>query len=253
MPERAQSTVTTRLRRAGCVDADGEAVAFLAAAPDTVTLEAWIRRREQGEPVAWIVGSVAFGEHRLRITPGVYVPRPHTEELARRAATRLPGDGRAVDLCTGCGAVARHLIGSAPAARVVGVDLDPAAARCSRSNSVPSVAGDLAGPITGDGTWDLVTAVAPYVPTGAVRLLPPDVQRHEPRRALDGGDDGLDLVRRIVDAAARLLRPGGWLVVELGGDQDAVIAPALADRGFDALDAWRDEDGDLRGIEARRR
>ena len=74
------------------------------------------------------------------------------------------------------------------------------------------------------GAFDLVTAVAPYVPTGALRLLPADVQRYEPRRALDGGTDGLDLVRRVVEAAARLLRPGGWLLVEVGGDQDAALA-----------------------------
>jgi release factor glutamine methyltransferase len=92
--------------------------------------------------------------------------------------------------------------------------------------------------------------VAPYVPTGDIRLLPADVQRYEPRLALDGGNDGLDLVRRIVGAAARLLRPGGWLLVELGGDQDRALSPTLATHGFDFAEAWFDEDGDLRGLAA---
>ena len=249
----SEIAVVHRLREAGCIDAELEAAEFLGAAPDAGTLEAWLRRREQGEPVAWIVGSVSFGGHRIRVAPGVYVPRPQSDALARHAAARLPRRGRAADLCTGTGAIAALVLRTVPDAVVVGVDLDPRAARCARGNGVPSVVGDLADPIAGDGAWDLVTAVAPYVPTGALRLLPADVQRHEPRVALDGGDDGLDLVRRVVDAASRLLRPGGWIVTELGGDQDAAVRPVLADRGFDDVEPWHDDDGDLRGIVARRR
>ena len=96
----------------------------------------------------------------------------------------------------------------------------------------------------------MVTAVAPYVPTGELRLLPADVQRYEPERALDGGDDGLRLVRRVVAAAARLLRAGGWLLVELGGRQDLALLPTLDAHGFEAVRTWTDEDGDLRGLEA---
>ena len=111
---------------------------------------------------------------------------------------------------------------------------------------------DLAAPVRNRAGFDVVTAVAPYVPTGDMRLLPADVQRHEPRVALDGGGDGLDLVRRVVGAASRLLRPGGWLVLELGGDQDAKLAPSLEAHGFGETESWRDDDGDLRGIAARR-
>src|SRR5437588_12916240 len=107
-----------------------------------------------------------------------------------------------------------------PDAAVVGTELDERAARCARRNGVPTVVGDLGSPLRGDGTFDVVTAVAPYVPTVDITLLPRDVQRYEPRRALDGGADGLTLVRRVVADAARLLRPGGWLVLELGGTQD---------------------------------
>jgi release factor glutamine methyltransferase len=94
--------------------------------------------------------------------------------------------------------------------------------------------------------------VAPYVPTAELRLLPADVQRHEPRLALDGGADGLDLVRRVIAAAADLLRSGGWLLVEVGGDQDAALTPTLTATGFDVVIPWWDDDGDLRGIASRR-
>lgn len=244
------ATVTDRLAEAGCVAAEEEAADLVDAAPDEPTLDSWVRRREQGEPPAWITGTSMFCGRPLHVAPGVYVPRLQTEELARRAAALLPAGGRAVDLCTGAGAVAAHLRAQVPAAAVVGVDIDRRAAACARRNGVPTAVGDLAGPVRGHRFVDVVTAVAPYVPTRDIRLLPADVQRHEPRRALDGGADGLDLVRRVVAAARRLLRPGGWLLAEVGGDQDEALAPELA-TGFDAVAPWRDEDGDLRGVACR--
>ncbi len=248
--DRLLTAVAERLLAAGCVAADEEAVELVAAAADAAALEALLRRREDGEPVAWLTGTVVFCGRTLRVAPGVYVPRPQTEDLARRAAAVLPARGRAVDLCTGSGAVAAHLRAAAADATVVGVDLDPRAAACARGNGVPAVVGDLDGPLGGAGTWDVVTAVAPYVPTGDLRLLPRDVQRWEPRAALDGGPDGLDLVARAVAAAGRLLRPGGHVLVEIGGEQDAGLAAALAAAGFGDTTTWRDEDGDLRGLTA---
>lgn len=243
--------VEERLLGAGCVAADEEAVELVAAAPDEPTLERWIRRREQGEPLAWITGVHVFCDLRLHVASGVYVPRHQTEELARWAAAALPAGGRAVDLCTGTGAVAAHLRHRVPSARVVGVDLDPRAAACARRNGVPAVAGDLDRPLRLDRSVDVVTAVAPYVPTGEIGVLPADVQRYEPRRALDGGADGLEVVRGVVAAASRLLRPGGALFVEVGGDQDDQLVPLLASSGFGDVVARRDEEGDLRGIAAR--
>ncbi|HEY7072978.1 MAG TPA: HemK family protein methyltransferase, partial [Acidimicrobiales bacterium] len=248
-----RAALVERLEVAGCVAAGEEADELLAAVPDAATLEAWVRRREQGEPLAWITGTTWFCGRPLAVDAGLYVPRYQTEELATRAAAHLPAGGRAADLCTGTGAVAAHLAASVPGAAVVGVDVDPRAAACARRNRVPVVVGDLAGPPLRPGAFDLVTAVAPYVPTDALGLLPADVQRYEPRRALDGGADGLDLVRRVVAAAAGLLRPGGRLLLELGGDQDAALAPALAAAGFEPAEPWHDEDGDLRGIATRRR
>jgi release factor glutamine methyltransferase len=211
-----------------------------------------VQRREGGEPLAWITGRAVFGALVLHVAPGVYVPRRQTEELVRRAAAVLPAGGTAVDLCTGCGAIAASLSEADPDAVVIGVELDHAAARCAKRNGVMVVVGDLATPLHAPCTVDVVTAVAPYVPTAARRLLPADVQRHEPARALDGGDDGLAAVRRVVEHAASLLRPGGHLLIELGGEQDGALAPHLARHRFAEVDPWRDDDGDLRGLCARR-
>lgn len=220
---------------------------LVAAARDPATLEQWVTRREQGEPLAWITGTTQFCGLTLRVDPGVYVPRQQTEELARRAAALLPVDGAAADLCTGAGAIAAYLRAVRPDATVVGVDFDGRAAACARHNGVAVVVGD-AGAALRTGVFDVVTAVAPYVPTGDIRFLPADVQRHEPRGALDGGVDGLDVVRRVVGAAARLLRPGGWLLVEVGGNQDEALQPALDAHGFGPAQPWFDEEGDLRGV-----
>jgi release factor glutamine methyltransferase len=243
--------VVERLTAAGCVAAEDEAAAFVRAAPDDRTLEAWLCRREQGEPPAWITGTVLFCGRRLHVAPNVYVPRAQSEELARLAVAVLPGNGLAVDLCTGAGAVAAHVIAHVPTATVIGVDIDQRAAACARRNGVPTVVGDLDAPLRGHDGFDLVTAVAPYVPTPAIRLLPADVRHYEPRAALDGGIDGLDIVRRVVASARRLLRPGGWLLIEVGGDQDEALVPMLAGAGFDLVSPWCDTDGDLRGIASR--
>jgi release factor glutamine methyltransferase len=247
------AAVAGRLTAAGCVAAEDEASELLSLAEDDETAESWIARREQGEPLAWITGVQEFCGRRLRIDPGVYVPRRQSEELARRAAELLAATGSsAADLCTGSGAVAAHLLSAAPAVRVVGVEIDPTSAACARRNGVPVVVGDLTEPLL-SSAFEVVTAVAPYVPVDELRNLPRDVQHYEPRRSLDGGGDGLDLVRRVVVGSARVLRPGGWLLVELGAEQDEQLAPTLEVAGFESVWTWRDEDGDLRGLAARRR
>ncbi|MHB1511405.1 MAG: N5-glutamine methyltransferase family protein [Acidimicrobiales bacterium] len=262
--------VTARLIRAGCVAAIEEAHELVAAAPHDGALETYVRRREQGEPLAWITGMARFCGHDLHVYPGVYVCRPQSEELARRAAALLAergdGDGtgtdphigtgadpradpRALDLCTGAGAIAVHMKAQAPNAAVIGVDLDLAAVRCARSNGVSTILGDL-GQSLCSRVFDVVTAVAPYVPTRELAFLPVDVQRYDTRLALHGGADGLDIVREVVVSAGRLLRPGGWLLIEVGGEQDRLLAPTLAVCGFNPATSWHDEDGDLRGLVA---
>jgi len=246
-----RDSIVARLAAAGCVAAEAEATEMLAAAPQATVPAAWVERRERGEPLAWIVGSTTFCGLSVLVDPGVYVPRWQSESLARRAAAVLPRDrGRAVDLCTGAGAIAVHLAAEAPAATVIGTDLDAASVRCARRNRVVAVVADLGEPLR-SSAFDVVTAVAPYVPTGAIEVLPADSRRYESRRALDGGDDGLDVVRRAATTAARLLRPGGWFFTEAGGDQEDLLVGALDRLGFEAIDPWYDDDGDLRGVAAR--
>lgn len=276
--------VAARLRAIGCVAAEEEAGELLDAAADTAQLEGFLRRRAAGEPLAWITGWLDFAGVRVSVAPGVYVPRFESVELARRAGDALAAaasqaaasraaasraaDGdptilaategaptaRAVDLCTGSGAIAVALRHAAPAATVVGVDLDPRATRCARANGVAALVADatLDVPLRTDA-FDVVTVVAPYVPRDQIDYLPADVQRHEPMRALDGGTDGLAVLRHVVPTAARLLRRGGRLFVELGGNQDRLLAPTLRASGFEIVDTWFDDDGDLRGLAALRR
>ena len=216
-----------------------------AAGGDAARLDAMVRRRSTGEPVEWIVGWAPFWGLRVGMCAGVYVPRAQTEGLARRATALLPPMGIAIDLATGSGAVAMVLRASSPGARVVATESDPIAAACARANGIDVYEGDLDGPLPADleGRVDVLTANVPYVPTAMIDLLPRDVREHEPRAALDGGPDGLDLVRRVVALAARWLRPGtGTLLVEIGPDQASAFPDA---------DHLLDDEGDVRAIEVR--
>jgi release factor glutamine methyltransferase len=251
--ERTAERVRRALSEGGFVDPHGEADALLDAANGDTDLEGMLARRLRGEPLAWIVGSVTFCGVRVGVDPGVFVPRPHTEPLALRAVELLPDDGIAADLCTGSGAVAAVLRSAHPNATVVATDVDEAAVACARRNGVDALLGDLDEPITHPvrGRVDVVTAVVPYVPAEELHLLPRDVLEHEPRRALDGGPGGTTVLVRAVEAAARLLRPGGSVLLELGGDQAPGIEGALADGGFVHVRVHRDEVGRDRAIEAR--
>jgi release factor glutamine methyltransferase len=245
------TAVSARLAAAGCIAPDDEARALIHDVRDDIELETRLRRRERGEPLAWIIGWVTFGGLVVHVEPGVYVPRVQSEDLARRAAALLPARGTALDLCTGSGAVAAWVQRSVPDAFVVGIDVDVRAVRCAARNGVTAMVGDLAASVHAPHSVDVVTAVAPYVPTADRALLPSDVQRHEPVHALDGGDDGLVVVRRVVAHAATLLRPRGHLLLELGGGQDDLLEPDLARHGFASVESWHDDDGDLRGVVAR--
>jgi release factor glutamine methyltransferase len=181
---------------------------------------------------------------RLTVEPGVYVPRPFTEALARRAASLLPSDGVAVDLCTGSGAVAAVLGAAEPAATVLATDLDEAAVACARRNGVDARLGDLFAPVPPElrGRVDVVTAVTPYVPTAELHLLPRDVVAFEPHAALDGGPDGRTLLERVVRSAPAWLVPGGHLILELGGDEADPVSALMAEEGFVNVRVHQDDD-----------
>ena len=173
-----------------------------------------------------------------------YVPRRQSEELARPAAELLATEGGpAADLCTGSGAIAAHLLAAMPATHVVGVEIDRSAAECARRNGVPVVVGDLAEPLA-SSAFGVVTAVAPMCRQTSSGLSPATcsatsrdvrstVVRRAPRRPPRG-----DQVRS--GLAARRLA-----LVELGGEQDELLAPTLAGAGFEAVRTSRDQDGDL--------
>ncbi|MGH2660786.1 MAG: N5-glutamine methyltransferase family protein [Actinomycetota bacterium] len=243
------------LAEGGCVTPCAEADALLRASSEGVgPVEELIARRLRGEPLAWITEWVRFCGVPVRVDPGVFVPRPHTEALARRAISLLPAVGIAIDLCTGSGAVAAVLGSARPRAAVVATDVDPVAVACARRNGVHALVGSLDEPLS---SWwrdrvDVMTAVVPYVPTEQLHLLPRDVLANEPRRALDGGRRGTTVLVRAAEAAARWLRPDGSVLLEIGGDQAGEMASTLAGVGLSKIRVHRDGDGHDRAIEARR-
>lgn len=246
-----RDAVTQVLAAAGCVAADDEADELIAAAgDDPVRLAELVARRRTGEPLAWLTGTIQFCGVTLRVAPGVYVARWQTELMTQRAAALLPAHGTAVDLCTGTGAIAAVLAATQPTARVVATELDASAARCARSNGVEVFEGFLDDPLPSDlqHRVDVLTAVVAYVPTDAIGLLPIDVQRFEPRLALDGGPDGTVMLAEVVHRSSRWLRPGGWIVLELGGDQAELVGQLLRAAGFGNVDVLTDDDGDARAI-----
>jgi release factor glutamine methyltransferase len=243
--------ITAQLDQAGCVAAEEEAAELIqAAGGDADRLAGWVARRSQGEPLAWLVGSVQFCGVTVRIHDGVYVPRWQSEGLAMAAVARLPDRGTAVDLCTGSGAVALVMADRRPHARIVATEIDSVALACARDNGVDVIESNMAQglPATLLGQVDVVSAVVPYVPTNELRFLPSDTLRYEPMVALDGGADGLDLLTRAAHDAASLLRPGGSLLLELGGDEADHLAPTLTSLGFGSLVYLTDTEGDLRAI-----
>ena len=188
----------------------------------------------------------------MRVDPGVYVPRPQSELLARRAVERLPDDGTAIDLCTGCGAIAAALLAARPGARVLATDADARAVACARVNGVDAHLGDLFAPLPPTAA-DVVVAVVPYVPTGELGLLQRDTFTFEAPLAYDGGPDGTALLRRVVAAAPAFLRPGGALLLELGAGQPELLSADLERAGFSDVTVLTDEDGDVRGVDLAQR
>ncbi|MEX2203905.1 MAG: HemK/PrmC family methyltransferase [Actinomycetota bacterium] len=243
-----------RLAAAGCLAPEEEAAELIrAAAGGSRRLEELVARRLRGEPLAWITGFVQFCGLRVRVDPGVYVPRPHTEALAYRAASLLPSSGIGVDLCTGSGAVAVVLGSAGRGATVLATDVDPAAVSCARRNGVQALLGSLDEPLPESirGRVDVMTAVVPYVPAEELHLLPRDVLAHEPRLALDGGPGGATFLEQVTRLSADWLAPAGHVLLELGGDQAGVVAETMESAGLSDIRVHRDGDGDDRAIDGR--
>jgi len=241
------------LADAGFVAAAEEAGELLArAAGDQELLDALVARRLTGEPLAWITGSVWFCGLEVGVDPGVYVPRWQSEPLALRAVERLPPNGAAIDVCTGAGAIARTLMARRPNARVVATDVDQRAVACARRNGVDAHRGDLLAPVAHalEGRVDVIVGVVPYVPTPDLPLLQRDTLTFESTLSYDGGEDGTALLRRVAADSPRFLCRGGALLLELGGEQAEALRDDLARLHYVDVDVLRDEEGDVRGIEA---
>jgi release factor glutamine methyltransferase len=248
-----QTELAVRLSSSGFVAAYEEAEELLAKADgDPDLLEALVVRRLSGEPLSWITGSLTFLGLRVQMQSGVYEPRWQSHALAERAIARLPDDGVAVDLCTGSGAIAMALRAAKPRARVIATELEGRAVACARSNGVDVYQGDLFAPVPDElaGRVDVVVGVVPYVPTPALDVLPHDTFRFESTLAYDGGLRGIDLLSRVLVDGLHFLKPGGALLVELGGGQDADLKNDLYRLGYADFNILHDEEGDVRGIEA---
>jgi release factor glutamine methyltransferase len=235
----SRSVVITRLRAAGCVFAEDEANLLITAARTPAELAAMVGRRVDGLPLEHVLGWTEFCGLRIAVDPGVFVPRRRTEFLVRRAAD-LAARPRTVvvDLCCGSGAVGVALVAALDLVELHAADIDPAAVACARRNVAAAggqvYEGDLDAPLPAElrGRVDILAANVPYVPTEAIGTMPPEARIHEPRMALDGGADGLDVLRRVSAVAPRWLAPGGSLLIETSELQAPTAVDTFARDGL---------------------
>jgi len=236
-PPAPELDVVARLRAAGCVFAEDEARLLLCAAQTPAELTAMVDQRVAGLPLEQILGWAEFCGLQIVVEPGVFVPRRRTELLVRQAAALARPGAVVVDLCCGSGAVGAALAAAVPGIELYAVDIDPAAVHCARRNIARSgrvYEGDLYEPLPRAlrGRVDLLAVNAPYVPTDAVALMPPEARLHEARVALDGGPDGLDVQRRVAADAVGWLAPGGHLLIETSERQAARTAEIFTQSGL---------------------
>jgi release factor glutamine methyltransferase len=232
--------IVDRLRAAGCVFAEEEAAIILSSATTPDEVSRMVAERVNGAPLEIVVGWAELGGMRFAVQPGVFVPRRRTEFLVELGRALSPGV--LLDLCCGSGAVGAAI----GAAELHATDIDPVAVECARRNVPGSVyLGDLFDPLPPDlrGRADLVTLIAPYVPTDEIPLLPREARLYEPGFTLDGGADGLAIVRRVAAALPAWLAPQGSLLTEVSERQAPVAIGLFEAAGLVA----RVEEDDERG------
>ena len=209
-----------------------------------------VKRRRAREPVAYLLGMREFYGRSFRVDRRVLVPRPDTETLVETALERTRHVSmamRALDLCTGTGCVAITLARERPTSRVTATDVSADALAVARDNALRLGAynvsfrrGDLFSAVEPSCRFDLVAGNPPYVASAEIPSLPPEIRDHEPRLALDGGDDGLAILRRIVIDAPAYLAPAGVLALEVGAGESAAVVELLARAGFASVQVQRD-------------
>jgi release factor glutamine methyltransferase len=231
--------IVARLRAAGCVFAEDEARVLAEAATTVAELERMVARRVAGTPLELVVGWAEFCGLRIVVEPGVFVPRRRSEFLVDVATARLRPGAVVVDLCCGSGAIGAALASRMAEVELHAADVDPVAVSCARGNVVAYGGevhvGDLYDALPGRlrGRVDVLVANAPYVPTDELPLMPAEARLHEPQVALDGGGDGLDVVRRVALGAAEWLAAGsGVVLVETSRRQAPAAAGVFASNGL---------------------
>ena len=211
--------------------------------------ELW-RRRQAGEPVAYLIGRRGFWTLDLAVTPATLVPRPETELLVELALARLPADtpARVTDLGTGSGAITLAIASERPRAQVVATDASADALAVARANAaengltnVDFRRGSWFAPLAGE-VFDLIASNPPYIAEGDPHLFEGSLP-HEPAEALSSGRDGLDAIREIAAGAPAHLRAGGWLLLEHGLEQGAAVRELLAAAGFVEIATETDLEG----------
>jgi release factor glutamine methyltransferase len=220
-----------------------------------------VRRRLGREPVAYLTGTREFWSKPVRVDRRVLVPRPETELLVEvaREILRSAASPLIVDVGTGSGAILLALAGELPGARLIGIDVSPEALAVARENlrelagRVELFAGDLLEPLPAGARPELIVSNPPYICSADLAGLAPEVRDWEPALALDGGPDGLDVVRRLVPQAAARLAPSGWLAVELGHDQAAAASELMRAAGLEEIRIHKDLAGHDRVLAARLR
>lgn len=234
----SEPAIIARLRAAGCVFAEDEARLLLTAATTPGELAAMVDRRVDGAPLEQILGWAEFCGLRIVVEPSVFVPRRRTELLVREAIALAPERPLVLDLCCGSGAVGAALAAARGDVELHASDIDAAAVRCARRNLAGYGGrvheGDLYRPLPPDirERVDILVVNAPYVPSGAISSMPSEARDHEPRTALDGGSDGLDIQRRVVAEGQDWLARGGHLLIETSERQAPRTAGILAAYGL---------------------
>ena len=218
-----------------------------------------IQRRTAGEPVAYIIGHKEFWSMKFEVSPESLIPRPETEHLVE-AAVRI-GKGlrpplRVLEIGHGCGAVAIALATELAEAQIVAMDISPGAQSLAQKNAAAHGVGERIQFVLGDlypprqEPFGLICSNPPYIPTGEILHLAPELRDYEPLTALDGGEDGLRFLRDIVQGAPDFLIERGWLLLEMGKGQDSQVSAMLQERGFSHIDLIPDYAGVKRVIEA---
>jgi len=199
-----------------------------------------VKRRANREPVAYLVGHREFFSLSFEVAPGVFIPRPDTETLVMETLALAKGmpSPRILELCTGSGCISVSLAVNLPAAQITAIELEDIPFAIAQKNAkkhrvrdrIDFRQGNLFAPVGAGEQFDFVVSNPPYIPDGEIPTLEPEVSRHEPRAALAGGGDGLDVIRKLAAETPQFLKPGGYLLFELSPEQSPAAQQLFIDK-----------------------